>query len=193
MTMSEASDALLALGSNPWAIALAIVVATFVLEDAAIVGAALLAVSNEIAAPLALGALVIGIFAGDIGLYGIGAAARRQSWARRYVGEARMARGREWLSRRLVPALIGARFLPGFRLPTYAASGFLRVPFATFAATTAAASLVWSTAIFTLVMMFGAVALELFGPWKWPAGGALLLLVFVTPTLLERLTERGRP
>ncbi|MCE9522632.1 MAG: VTT domain-containing protein [Alphaproteobacteria bacterium] len=189
--MDEAHSALLLLGSNPWAIAVAIVLATFVLEDVAIVGAALLAASGVIAVPLALAALVFGIFAGDLGLYGVGAAARTQGWARRHVGEARMARGQRWLDRRLIPTLIGARFVPGFRLPTYAASGFLRVPFLTFAATTAGASVVWTVLVFTLVTMFGVAALNHLGSWTWLVGGALLALAFFSPKLVQSQSSEG--
>ena len=185
--MNEANTALLLLGSSPWAIAVAIVLATFVLEDAAIVGAALLAASNVIGAPLALSALTFGIFAGDIGLYGVGVAARQQTWARRHVGEERLARGRQWLDRRLVPALIGARFMPGFRLPTYAASGFFRVPFLTFAATTAGASVVWTVLVFSLVTMFGTAAIDLLGAWTWPVGGALLVIAYFSPRFVRSL------
>ena len=189
--LGETNTALLILGSNPWAIAVAIVLATFVLEDAAIVAAALLAASNTIPAPLALSALTFGIFAGDLGLYGVGAAARRHGWARRHVGEARMARGQLWLERRRVPALIGARFVPGFRLPTYAASGFLRVPFLTFAATTAGASVVWTAFVFTLVTMFGMAVLEVLGPWSWPVGGAILVLAYFAPRFFQSRSVEG--
>ena len=141
---------LLALGSSPWAVALAIIAATFVLEDVAIVAAALLAADGTIPPSLALAALVAGIFAGDLALYGLGAAARSQPWAHHFIGERRMKKGRAWLKRRYISALIGARFMPGFRLPTYAASGFLQLPFLPFATVAAFAGFVWTTIVFML-------------------------------------------
>jgi len=180
------ADAWFAFGMNPLAIALAIVAATFVLEDAATVGAALLSATGAISLPLALGALVMGIFAGDLGLYGLGRAARSQAWARARIGDARIAQGRRWLNNRLFAALLAARFIPGTRLPTYAASGFLGVPFARFAAITAGAGVLWSGAIFAIVMALGAMALEMLGPWKWAIGAVLIVALLAAPRFVRR-------
>jgi len=187
----DPATALLALGSSPWAIALAIVLATFVLEDVATITAAFLAATGEIAAPLALGALFVGIFAGDLGLYGLGAAARTREWARNVIGERRMVKGRGWLKRRYIPALIGARFMPGFRLPTYAASGFLKLPFWPFAGVAAGAGFIWTTLIFSLVFFFGVMIVENLGIWRWALGAVLLMLILAGPTLAERFAHRA--
>lgn len=184
--MESAGDFLLTLGSNPVAIALAIVLATFVLEDVTTVGAALLAAGGVVEPPVALGALVFGIFVGDLGLYALGAVARTRSWARAWIGEARIARGRRWLKRRLVGALIGARFLPGFRLPVYTASGFLGVPFLSFAAITGGAGVVWTGFVFGVVFAFGAMAFDALGPWKWAMGAAVLLAVLAGPIIARK-------
>ncbi|MEQ1863032.1 MAG: VTT domain-containing protein [Micropepsaceae bacterium] len=181
----------LSLGSNPWAIAIVIVAATFVLEDVATVAAALLAADNMIAPSLALTALFVGIFIGDLGLYGLGAAARSREWARRMIGERRMTKGRAWLKRRYVTALLGARFTPGFRLPTYSASGFLGLPFLTFAAVSAGASLVWTGLIFSLVFYFGPMIVENLGIWRWALAAALLALILAGPTIAERIVARS--
>jgi len=178
-------DILLALGANPYAIALAIILATFVLEDAASVGAALLSASGAISAPLAILALAFGIITGDLGLYALGRAARTQGWVRDRIGEARITRGRRWLGHRLVPALLAARFVPGTRLPTYAASGFLAVPFGRFAAVTAGASLLWIGVVFSVASLFGAMAFEVLGAWKWGIAAALLIALVLAPRLLE--------
>jgi membrane protein DedA with SNARE-associated domain len=180
-------EVLLFLGSSPAAIALAIIATTFVLEDAATVSAALLAAAGLITLPLALAALITGIFVGDLGLYALGSLARSRAWARAYVGDKRIERGRLWLSRRLSGALIGARFLPGFRLPVYTASGFLGVPLKSFAAITGAACLVWTGLIFGLVFAFGAMAPAALGSWKWAAGAVVLALVLAGPAVVRRL------
>jgi membrane protein DedA with SNARE-associated domain len=162
-----------------------IVAATFVLEDAASIGAALLATSGIISMPLAIAALTIGIFAGDLGLYGLGRAARSQAWARARIGEAQIERGRRWLRGRLVIALLTARFLPGARLPAYTASGFLEIPFIRFAAITAGAGIVWTAAIFTVATVFGAPILQAVGPSKWLVGVLLLALLILVPRLMR--------
>lgn len=187
--IEQVHGALLALGSNPWAIALAIVLATFVLEDAATIGAALLAAAGGVEPGIALGALFAGIFMGDLMLYGLGAAARTREWARHMIGEKRMVKGRVWLRRRYITALIGARFMPGFRLPTYAASGFLGLPFWPFAGVAAGAGLVWTSLVFSLVFFFGLMVVEHLGVWRWVLAALLLTLVLVGPWLAERLVR----
>ncbi len=180
------SDIVMSLGMNPIALVAAIILTTFVLEDAASIGAALLATAGALSAPLAMAALVVGIFAGDLGLYGLGYAARSQQWARKRIADKHIERGRRWLNRRLLTALIVARFIPGARLPAYAASGYLRVPFARFAAITAGAGIVWTIAVFGIVMSVGPDALIALGAWKWLIGAALLLLLLAAPRFTEQ-------
>jgi membrane protein DedA with SNARE-associated domain len=187
----DAASLLLSLGSNPWAIAIAIVAATFVLEDAATIAGALLAASGVIAPLAVLAALFTGIFAGDLGLYGLGAAARTRAWARRFIGERRMVKGRAWLKRRYVTALLGARFMPGFRLPTYSASGFLGLPFWPFAGVAAAAGLVWTTLVFSLVYFFGLMIVEELGIWRWALAALLFVLILAGPAIAERFVARS--
>jgi membrane protein DedA with SNARE-associated domain len=180
------ADHFLWLGSNPVAIALLIFATTFILEDLATVGAALLAAEGTISPSFALSALMAGIFLGDLALYGIGAAARTQSWARRFIGEERMARGRTWLERRYVPSLVAARFVPGLRLPTFAASGFLHLPFLHFFIVAAVAGFVWTTGVFALLLSFGTMALDQLGNWRWIIALLLVLIALIGPKLVER-------
>jgi membrane protein DedA with SNARE-associated domain len=188
--IDSAAAMLMTLGSTPLAIAFAIVVATFVVEDAATIGAALLAASHAIDPPLALTALFIGIFAGDLGLYGLGAAARTREKARKWIGETRMLKGRDWLKRRYLPALIGARFMPGLRLPTYTASGFLGLPFWPFVAVALVAGIVWTGVIFSLVFAYGPALAEQLGAWRWTLA-AVPLAILLIPPLIERLKAKA--
>lgn len=190
--IQDAGTLLLALGSSPWAIALAIVLATFVLEDVATVAAALLAADHMITPSLALTALFAGIFVGDCLLYGLGAAARTREWARRFIGDQRMAKGRAWLKRRYIPALIGARFMPGLRLPTYTSSGFLNLPFVPFALVAAAAGIVWTTVLFSLVFFFGVMTVEHLGAWRWSIAVVFAILIFAAPHIVQRFAPDDR-
>lgn len=190
--IGEAGQLLLTWGSNPWTIAAAIVLATFILEDVATVGAALLAADNMITPSLALTALITGIFAGDCLLYGLGAAARTQRWAKHFIGEERMAKGHAWLKRRYIPALIGARFMPGLRLPTYTSSGFLNLPFVPFALVAAAVGIVWTTLLFSLVYFFGVMTVKHLGEWRWAIAAIFAVLVFAAPYIVQRFTPADR-
>ena len=190
LTMIVGGILFAALGTNPLAIAAAIVLATFVLEDVATVAAALLAADGMITPHLALAALFAGIFAGDLMLYGAGAAARTREWLRRWIGEKRMMKGRQWLKRRYVTALIGARFMPGLRLPTYTSSGFLGLPFWPFVGVAAGAGFIWTGLVFSLVFFFGVMALDHLGPWRWALAALLLIAIVVGPSLAARFIPK---
>ena len=190
--MDEAGQLLLALGTNPWAIAATIILATFVLEDVATIAAAVLAADAFISPWAALAALITGIFVGDLMLYGLGAYARTHDWARRFIGEKRITKGRAWLKRRYVPALIGARFMPGLRLPTYTSSGFLALPFWPFAGVSAGAGFVWTSTVFSIVFFFGVMTVDSLGMWRWSIAAAALALVLLGPHIVRRFMPAER-
>ncbi len=185
----ESADMLLSwlrmLAANPFLVFMAIVAATFILEDAATVGAGLLAAEGLIHPGLGLAALYTGIVGGDLALYGLGRAAASRDWLRRRIGEEQLARGRRWLDRRLILTLFGARSVPGLRLPTYTASGFFRISFVRFAAIAIVAAAVWTTAFFGLVYGFGQAAASVLGHWSWAVGVVLLALAIILPRFIS--------
>lgn len=171
--------------ANPVLVVIAVALATFVLEDAVTVGAALLAAEGILPIPAAVLGLFIGITLGDIGLFAIGALARRWQWLAERIGEGRLARGQIWLSGRLIPAILLARVTPGLRLPSYIASGYLGIRFAAFASIAVVAVAVWSVAAFTFVYYYGQVAQVWFGKFSWVAGLALFALVIAWPHIFR--------
>ena len=179
------ADLIAALGGDPLLLHAGIILATFVLEDAATMGAALLAASDMVPVWSALLALGLGIFVGDLGLYGAGYLARHNSRLTRFIGSARIEAGSSWLRRRLVSALIAARFVPGLRLPAYTASGYLRVSFAKFAAVAAVAAGLWTTLLFSVVYAFGEVVLPVLGAWRWAAAVCVVVCVIALPHLIS--------
>ena len=178
------------LSTNHWLAAAAIILATFILEDAATIAAGVLAVGGVIPAPVALGAVYIGIIAGDTGLYGIGRAAISTGWAQRFITARNLSQGRRWLRRRLIPALVGARFTPGMRAPTFLASGFLRISFWRFFAVITSVAAVWTTGIFALIYYFGPVVAEAIGKDAWMVGVVLVTLSFSIPLYLRYRASR---
>ena len=64
-------------GHHPLLQATAIVLGTFILEDAATVIAAIQTADGSLSGPLALASLYVGIAVGDLGLYGLGWLAAR--------------------------------------------------------------------------------------------------------------------
>lgn len=166
--------------------------ATFILEDVAAVGAGLLLATGQISWPAAFTACFLGIWMGDAGLYALARYAGRgwfeRSSLRRYA--TRVAESERWFAQRGTGILIFSRLMPGARLPTYLAAGFLRVPLPRFLFVTGVASFVWTLAILFLAETFG----ERLSAWlsRYKHDGLILLAVaislFVALQLLRRLS-----
>lgn len=159
----------------PWAQAAALFLGTFVLEDAVAIGAGLLLGAGALGWPTAFGACFLGIWLGDAGLYALARYGGRdwfeRSRFRRHA--ARVERSEQWFAKRGNTILIFSRAVPGTRLPTYLAAGFLRLPLARFMVVTGAAALVWTLGILLVFQAFGQ---SVFGWWtSWRQHGWLAL------------------
>jgi membrane protein DedA with SNARE-associated domain len=133
-------------------IAIVLALTTLLLEDLAIAAGAALATQGLISWDLAFVAVAGGIAVGDWGLYGLGAAARRVPWLqRRYIGGTRSAAWSHSLTTqlhtRLFSAVMLARVVPGLRLVTYTACGFLRVPWLPFSLWVSVAVSLWTAGL----------------------------------------------
>src|SRR5215510_2419519 len=163
----------------PFAKAAGFFLATFVLEDVAAVGAGLLLASGGISWSAAFIACFLGIWMGDAGLYVLTRYAGRgwfeRSSLRRFA--ARVAESERWFAERGTPILIFSRLVPGARLPTYLAAGFLRVPLTRFLSVTGVASCVWTVAILFLAQTFGTQLTNWLGTYKH--AGLVLIAVGV--------------
>jgi membrane protein DedA with SNARE-associated domain len=165
---------------TPWMVPLVIILATFILEDAATVGVGVLAADGHIGIAVGVVSLFIGIALGDFGLYGLGRLAITHPTIRRWVERKNVARVGAWLHESVAPTVITVRFLPGMRLPTYLACGFFSVPFRRYVLPVLAAVLVWTPLLFTASYLFGYYTLDWLGIWRWPiAFGALFVLVLL--------------
>jgi membrane protein DedA with SNARE-associated domain len=170
----------------PVILAIMIVIATFILEDVATIGAGLLALDGYLDPQIALGALIFGIAVGDLGLYGLGAYASGHPRMIRLFGAKRLEKGRRYLDQRLAVALISARMLPGMRMPTYIASGFLGVSFLRFSFIAIIAASIWATVFFTAILLFGRFFVEQIGDNIWILGITLLLLALILPRAWQK-------
>ncbi len=149
--------------------------ATFVLEDAAAIGAGLLLASGQISWPAAFTACFLGIWLGDVGLYALARFAGRGWFERSSLQKfsAKVARSEKWFADRGTAILIFSRAVPGARLPTYLAAGFLRLPLPRFLLVTGAAAFFWTFLILFLAETFGTRITQWLGHYQ--AGGWLLL------------------
>lgn len=183
MTADQFLEFLGPLSSDPIFISIALGLFTFVLEDAATTIGALLAAMHVVPVTYVLSSLYVGIVLGDFGLYGLGWLAARNDYARRYVSEERIGQAHHWLENRLFSTLIGVRFAPGVRLPTYTGAGFLGVSFTKFASVVLIAAGVWTLALFFAIYFFGQMVIELAGTWGWIVGLVIAAGFFALPYL----------
>jgi membrane protein DedA with SNARE-associated domain len=183
MNVDAAIAGLTSLGRDPLALAMAIVLGTFIFEDAATAGAAMLAADGVLPVSLAVTALFVGIVLGDIGLYGLGWLAARNSWANRLLRRQAALSLRCWMGRRLVHLVFGARFIPGARLPAYTAAGAVGLPFWRFAVSAAIATAVWTSLVFAVIFSFGFYFRDRIGPWRWGVAGAAVLVLILVPRI----------
>lgn len=164
--------------------------ATFVLEDLAAIGAGFLLAAGTISWPVAFASCFLGIWLGDSGLYALARFGGRKWFERPSFKRfsVKVDRSEKWFSERGTLILIFSRCVPGARLPTYLAAGFLRLPLLRFLFVTGAAAFVWTLVILWLAQTLGGQLVH----WldKYKHGSSILLgggiALFVSVQLLQR-------
>lgn len=160
-------------------LSVAIMAGTLILEDPTIVIVGVLASDGAISVPLALFSLYMGVVLGDIVFYSLGYLASKHSRLGAYIDHDYVAPFRAWLETRYVLTIFSARFIPGSRLPTYAASGYIRSSFTTFILTAVVATSIWTTLLFILSYWFGSVTAQWLQHERW-----YIAMVFVSALFL---------
>lgn len=170
--------------ASPWVIALVLALTTLLLEDVAIAAGVVVAAQGAIAWEWAFVAVAGGIALGDLGLYGIGWSAHRVPRLRRRYIEGRDLRAGQLLRRQLPGAVLLARVVPGLRLLTYTACGYLRVPLGPFTVWVVMAVVVWTAGLFWFASALGTVIAERFGvPVALAVALPVLVLAAIVPAL----------
>ena len=135
----------------------------------------------------------LGIWLGDALLYacarGIGRPLLEKSWFRRWITPEAVARSEAWFARRGTWLLVSSRFVPGTRLPTYVAAGFLRLPFMRFLLVTGLTVALWTAGLFLLAQWLGVRLVA----WMegWASGAVSLIVVLLLLLLLTRVAAVG--
>lgn len=194
--MDSLDQLLRAAGHDPLAQAIAIILGTFILEDAATVVAAMRAQSGGVPMPVALGALYVGIVLGDLGVYGLGRLAGSFAWARRWApdggadGEGGVRATGAWMRAHVFRVVFVSRFIPGARLPAYTACGFLRADPKRFALAAVLATSIWTTGLFALSLRIGAWLEAHLGAWRWAGVACLVAAIVVIGRMAARRRKR---
>jgi membrane protein DedA with SNARE-associated domain len=145
---------------SPLAAGAMLAAATLISEDAATLAAGALVAAKTIPVATAIAGVALGIWVGDVGLFGIGRLAGRvpivarwvdRRWSRDHVRgmERRFYRG-------AAIAILGSRFLPGTRVLLYVAAGALQVRASTFVMSAAVGSMAWTVIVVFSVGSLGA-------------------------------------
>jgi membrane protein DedA with SNARE-associated domain len=180
--------------AHAYLIPFAIIIGTFILEDATTMFVGILAADGLIGIPTSLISLYLGIILGDFWLYWMGYAAANHRWARWFVNHERYEPLRSWLEERFEGAVFSSRFVPGMRLPTYTGAGFLQLPFRRFVPPVVVGTLIWTSLFFGGAYLFGNVADMWLGVWKWPVGIMVIAAWFaVNHWRMKRQRNRGLP
>jgi membrane protein DedA with SNARE-associated domain len=169
----------------------------FVLEDVAVLTAALLVVNSMVSLPLAAAATFAGIWIGDLGLYFIarwyGRPVFERAWFKRLVSRRLdLRRSEAWFQDHGTAAILISRAIPGTRLPTYLAAGLLKIPASRFVLMTALACAIWVTALFGFSYHVGMMAISGFRMFRSEAGKLVACVVMAAVLIwpLRKLLKR---
>jgi membrane protein DedA with SNARE-associated domain len=157
----------------------AIIVGTLILEDPTVVLVGVLASDGVISLPVALGSIYAGVVLGDIAFFSLGRYAATHPRFAQYVDHKYVVPIRTWLETRYILTVFSARFIPGSRLPTFAASGFIGAPFSTFFLTAIVGTSIWTTILFILSYWYGSVTGEWLAGERWTIALVFVVVLFV--------------
>ena len=187
-------------GTNPWLAMGTIIGASYILEDPTTIAVGLLVRDGMLDPVLAVLAIFIGIFTGDLALYLVGWVFGRRALAwgpvARRLPVHHVDRLGQWFDTKGWSAVLASRFIPGTRLPLYVAAGALGKKPGRFALWTCLAVLIWAPVMLLIVVVLGDAAASpfrvLFGE-SWLALIAVVLaLLAVVRVVMHLPTRRGR-
>ena len=166
----------------------AIVLLSFISEDAATISSSLSLFGGPITWPLGFAACFAGIWLGDLGLYSLarcfGKPILKSRWIARFADATAIERCRIKFNNHASLTLLASRFLPGTRLPTYLAAGLLSMPVTKFAAVTAFGALLWIGGIFIIAKLLGSQTLIWWSLVHTKIAGVVLTASFLAPCCL---------
>ena len=172
--------------------ACAIIVGTFILEDAATVAAAMQVDDGMIPTWIALGSLYTGIVLGDMGLYGIGRLSGQVPWIERRMLPHRRDSIRQWIGGRIFKVVLVSRFVPGLRLPTYTTCGFVRADFRKFFLAAIVATACWTSLLFTVSLRVGHFLMDHLPAWRWAGAAGFIVFLIAAGRIVSAHVRVGR-
>lgn len=168
---------------------LLIVAATFVSEDLTCIGTGLLIARGSLPWTAGVVACLVGIAVGDLLLYAggrlIGRPVTRVAPLRWLIRPEELERACRWFTERGAALLLGGRFVPGTRLPTYVAAGVVKMPLVPFSFWILVAAALWTPLLVGGTAIFGAAAAERIGTFQDRTLPWLLVMAVVSLVALR--------
>lgn len=168
-----------------------VAVTTVVTEDPTTLASGLLVAGGQMTFVTAWLGLAVGVILGDTLLYVLGRLVGPKVEAWNVVEPEKLARATRWFDRYGMWVLVGARCVPGSRVPTYAAAGILHCRAAVFLGTVIPTSLVWTFLLTTGISQLGEAVLPYVKNVQWLF--LITLVVFVANLwVVRRARKRAR-
>ena len=181
------------LGDGPAVLFLSIILLSYLLEDLAIVTAAVLAADGSMGVGLALSAVFVGIATGDLGLYYLAAwSARWRSFRYKLLTNRSMRYVRSRLKNNTTTNIFIIRFIPGLRTLGYSLCGLFSIDVWRFMAAVLLATGLWTGLIFGLVYQVGSSEWLQSSEYKWWLVPIAVVLLFSTNRIAKQKVIKGR-
>ena len=171
---------------NPLFLMLGIIIISYVLEDAAIVSAALLSIDSSLSYTSGLIAVFVGIASGDLILYYIGASSHKIPWAHKKLNSKKGQAIQQRVNQKAFLSIFLIRFIPGLRGIGYLACGALKVNVITFSLSILFASTIWCGLIYSAIYWLGDALWLTDSPWRWALAPVLLLIFWSANKSINR-------
>ncbi|MBF4374674.1 VTT domain-containing protein [Vibrio anguillarum] len=169
-----------------------VILLSYLLEDAAIVTAATLALQNLMPPGLALLAIFVGIVSGDLGLYYLGQVAQRVRPLRyQALTNKHFRTVRRKLHHHTFLNLFIIRFVPGLRTVGFTLSGFFSIPLALFLCSVLTATALWTLIVFSTLYYLGSQVWQQSSPYQWIIIPIAIGLLMLTNRLLNKSFSKG--
>ena len=189
-------ELLLEVTQSPPVQSLLVAASALVSEDAAGLASGTLLAGGQIGYGTAFLGLAGGIALGDALIFGLGRAAGSKLAQHEHAPSGRMARAAAFFRRYGPWTIVGARCIPGTRLPTYLAAGALQMSWATFLRTAVPAAMAWAALLLLGIRHLGKTIEGALGSPHWLFAAAAVVLagnLWIAHRLRSRALRRGAP
>lgn len=165
---------------------------SYILEDLAIISAAILAAEQMISVPMAATAILCGIISGDIGLYFMGYLAREKTALKqKLTRHNRHQLLLEAIDENLFVNILLIRFVPGLRFICYTSCGLFKIDFFRFTLSVTIATSIWVMILFSFIYQLGSSSWLENSYWKWAIAPVAIAMLYFFNRQYMHHTEKA--